>query len=192
MQLYPLLSRLEIQIMQSIGNITQPRTIEYEDGVYIGELLGNVPHGRGFLSFDEDASHGSAVYFGGFNQGEEEGFGTIFQDGSISHGVYSGGMRINDAPLTDAVVIYNLQRDMFTMFLLINHLNEDYQNVVDEMARVANKPEFEGENLSGQEPIVTPDGYAWICDVCNEAKFRTFEEAVEHENACKGCTVHTM
>ena len=111
--------------MQSIGNITQPRTIEYEDGVYIGELLGNVPHGRGFLSFDEDASHGSAVYFGGFNQGEEEGFGTIFQNGSFSHGMYSRGVRIDDATLTDADVIDNLKRDMFTMCLLINHLNED-------------------------------------------------------------------
>ena len=27
-------------------------------------------------------------------------------------------------------------------------------------------------------------GVEWMCDICNKAKFRTFEEAVEHENNC--------
>lgn len=41
----------------------------------------------------------------------------------------------------------------------------------------------DGEGL-GDRPRVANEKFAWICDTCNKAKFRTFEEAVEHENNC--------
>ena len=47
------------------------------------------------------------------------------------------------------------------------------------------KPQVEGEDL-GDQPRVAPEKHAWICDICNVAKFRTFDEAVEHENTCNG------
>ena len=47
------------------------------------------------------------------------------------------------------------------------------------------KPKVGGEEL-GDRPSVAPEKFAWICDICNKAKFRTFEEAVEHENNCTG------
>ena len=36
----------------------------------------------------------------------------------------------------------------------------------------------------GNQPHVAPEKYAWTCDKCQVAKFRTFEEAVEHEEKC--------
>ena len=33
---------------------------------------------------------------------------------------------------------------------------------------------------------VAPDKYAWICDLCQKAKFRTFDECAEHEKTCSG------
>lgn len=41
-----------------------------------------------------------------------------------------------------------------------------------------------GEEDLGDQPRIAPDGFAWICNICNKAKFRTFDEAVEHENTC--------
>ena len=36
----------------------------------------------------------------------------------------------------------------------------------------------------GNRPSVAPENFAWVCDICKDAKFRTFEEALEHENNC--------
>ena len=47
------------------------------------------------------------------------------------------------------------------------------------------KPKAEGEEL-GDQPQVAPEKHAWICDICNVAKFRTFDEAVKHEETCTG------
>ena len=47
------------------------------------------------------------------------------------------------------------------------------------------KPEVEEED-PGDQPRVAPEKHAWICDICNVAKFRTFDEAVEHEATCNG------
>ncbi len=47
------------------------------------------------------------------------------------------------------------------------------------------KPKTDGEDL-GDQPQVAPDKHAWICDICNVAKFRTFDEAVKHEETCTG------
>jgi hypothetical protein len=47
------------------------------------------------------------------------------------------------------------------------------------------KPTVQEEDL-GDQPRVAPEKHAWICDICNVAKFRTFDEAVEHESTCAG------
>jgi len=41
-------------------------------------------------------------------------------------------------------------------------------------------------NTSDNQPRVAPDKYAWICDKCQKAKFRTLDEAEEHEKTCNG------
>ena len=40
----------------------------------------------------------------------------------------------------------------------------------------------QNEEDLGDQPRIATDGFAWICNICNKAKFRTFDEAVEHEN----------
>ncbi|KAL7464196.1 hypothetical protein ACHAXS_004533 [Conticribra weissflogii] len=36
------------------------------------------------------------------------------------------------------------------------------------------------------KPQVAPENYAWICDICGVARFKTLDEAVDHENKCEG------
>ena len=36
------------------------------------------------------------------------------------------------------------------------------------------------------QPRVAPESYAWICDICQKAKFPTLDEAEEHEANCDG------
>jgi len=50
------------------------------------------------------------------------------------------------------------------------------------------KPTFDGTcgKVKDNQPRVAPDKYAWICDICQKAKFRTLDEAEEHEKTCDG------
>jgi len=51
-----------------------------------------------------------------------------------------------------------------------------------------NSPSHDGlcEKVKDNQPRVAPDKYAWICDICQKAKFRTLDEAEEHEKTCDG------
>ena len=49
-----------------------------------------------------------------------------------------------------------------------------------------NEEEKVGGQDPGDQPRVAPEKYAWICDICGVAKFRTFDEAVKHEETCTG------
>jgi len=42
------------------------------------------------------------------------------------------------------------------------------------------------EILPDYKPQVAPENYAWICDICGVARFKTLDEAVDHENKCEG------
>jgi len=39
---------------------------------------------------------------------------------------------------------------------------------------------------NSDKPQVAPDKFAWICDICQKAKFRTLDEATQHEETCDG------
>ena len=66
-----------------------------------------------------------------------------------------------------------------------NAKSEEKAKAEHEGAENEEKAKAEHADLQDQ-PRVAPEKHAWICDVCNKAKFRTFDEAVEHEKTCNG------
>lgn len=38
--------------------------------------------------------------------------------------------------------------------------------------------------VAENQPSVAPEKHAWVCDVCKDAYFPTYEEALEHEVTC--------
>lgn len=166
-----------------------PMALEYNlppDSVFVGQFQQGMRHGPGELTYVDGTS-----YSGEWVNGKREGYGELrFAADNTVIAVLSGKW-VNDKPISPMTLKVNsIQIDKMTN--VVNETGADAkinETVVDKVTNPPQQSEKRvgGENL-GDQPHVAPRNFKWVCDICNKAKFRTFKEAMEHEDNCTDST----
>ncbi len=107
----------------------QVETIEYDGGIYSGELKDGEPHGRGTLETSE-----GHIYSGEWKNGLEDGAGKItFPDGGYFEGSFKEGKRHGEGKFFDAEGELMLEGNWVNGELDDTLINDDNQNMLGEL-----------------------------------------------------------